>query len=74
MKCSIFNLEALQLAAGREKAHKELLNNIYQIASLIVKSEEKLVREMAAITIYHFMRRLFTNLYFQEEKGFFATK
>jgi hypothetical protein len=27
---------------------------------------------MAAITIYHFLKRLFTNLYYQEEKGFFS--
>lgn len=28
---------------------------------------------MAAITVFHFLRRLFNNLYFQEERGFFST-
>lgn len=68
---SIFNLELLAKVLSKSK-QQHLLTNIYQIATLISSTESKLVSLVASITVYHFLRRLFTNLYFQEERGFFS--
>ena len=50
-----------------------MLLNIHSIASLIDKTEKVLINKLARITVYHFMRRIFINIYYQEEKGFFAS-
>lgn len=69
---SIFNLEALQKAAEKYPRHQAILTNIYSIAVLISNTEESLMSRISSITVYFFMRRIFANLYYQEEKGFFA--
>jgi hypothetical protein len=70
---SIFNLDLLQKAASKPSPRQDLLLNISHIATLIASSETKLVAQMAAISVFHFLRRLFANLYFQEERGFFSS-
>jgi hypothetical protein len=59
--------------ASTHPTHRDILQNIYEIASLISETYNKLICKAADITVFHFMRRIFLNLYFQEEKGFFAS-
>jgi hypothetical protein len=59
--------------ASNHPKYREILQNIYEIASLISETYNKLIGKVADITVFHFMRRIFSNLYFQEEKGFFAS-
>jgi hypothetical protein len=59
--------------ASTHPTHREILQNIYDIASLISETYKKLITKVADITVFHFMRRIFSNLYYQEEKGFFAS-
>lgn len=71
---SIFNLQELQIIAHKSTSLKEIWANIYQIAKTITLTEENIINRIAGISIHTFLKRFFTNLYFQEEKGFFATK
>jgi uncharacterized PurR-regulated membrane protein YhhQ (DUF165 family) len=59
-------LDLLRQAANKPSSRSDLLQNILLIATLIVNTEAKLVSQMANVTVYHFLRRLFSNLYWQE--------
>ncbi len=63
---SIYNLDLLRQAASKPSSHSDLLHNISIIATLIATTETKLVAQMANITVFHFLKRLFSNLYWQE--------
>jgi hypothetical protein len=39
----------------------------------VLKNEEKLNNKIANITVFHFLSKLFDNLYFQEEKNALET-
>lgn len=71
---SIFNYDKLQALIAKPGPQKELLANLASLSKLIVETEAKLTAAMGSITIFHFMRRLMSNLYYQEEKGFFSSK
>jgi hypothetical protein len=70
---SIYHLDLLRHQASKPSTRSDLLQNIAHIASLIVATEAKLLAQLASISVYHFLRRLFSNLYWQEERGFFSS-
>lgn len=63
----------LSKVANTNLNYQQILTNIYEIALLISQTNDKLVNKVADIAVYHFMGRLFSNVYFQEEKGFFSS-
>ena len=61
----------LKKAAEIHPRNEKILLNIHGIAESITRTEKELVEKIGSIVVFHFMRRIFANLYFQEEKGFF---
>lgn len=66
---SIFNLDKLKKYASQSTEYREMLTNIKDIVEAVLANEDKIVKRVANITVHHFFRKLFDNLYFQDEKN-----
>jgi hypothetical protein len=49
----------------KHKNYREILNNLKDIVIAIQNMEEQLTFRISDITVFHFMRHIFHNLYFQ---------
>ena len=43
--------------------------NVREIVKVVLANEEKIIRKTANITVFHCMKRIFSNLYYQEGKN-----
>ena len=66
---SIFNLDKISKLSGERSDSRDILLHIKEIVEVVLANEEKIIRKTAHILVYHFMKRIFNNLYFQEDKN-----
>ena len=65
---SIFNLDKLKKYSNHSE-YRDILKNIQDIVSVVLSNQDKIVKKVANITVFHFFKKIFDNLYFQDEKN-----
>lgn len=66
---SIFNVNKLRNISSQSHDYKDILANVTEIIEAVLAMEEKIVKKIANVTVFHCQAKIFENLYFQAEKN-----